>query len=146
MKKRTPLLGDKKPNPVFSRKLDNAKDSIDSNHVAFPRDLPQVVSPRGGAASNEQLVYYDNCAETAPTSAYGADGWFTPEEGNGVDQNFDQEEGRELNPLTENGEFPTEDLFFSISHLHLLCIDPSLIQEHEFFVCSKALLSEKNCS
>ncbi|XP_024383377.1 microtubule-associated protein TORTIFOLIA1 isoform X3 [Physcomitrium patens] len=103
VKKRTPLLGDKKPNPVFSRKLDNAKDSIDSNHVAFPRDLPQVVSPRGGAASNEQLVYYDNCAETAPTSAYGADGWFTPEEGNGVDQNFDQEEGRELNPLTENG-------------------------------------------
>lgn len=108
-RKRTPISSDKKPNPDFFRKLQDARDSIEwQTFVDCPRHSPQEESLTAEAASSGHLVYHGNCVETAqrcdtPSRACGASDSFTLEEGNGVDLNYDQEGDGELKKPAANG-------------------------------------------
>jgi hypothetical protein len=94
LKKRTPSLSDRKTNPDFFRKLEGVRDSVDWQiEVAVPRDPPQEESPRAGVASGERLAYHGNRTETISGSAGGM---LTPEESNGTDLHYEQEEGGHL--------------------------------------------------
>lgn len=99
LKKRAPALSDKKPNPDFFRKLEGVRDSMDWQiEVAVPRDPPQEDNPKAVATSSQHLVYCGNRSETKQGSvslgsAYASGGMLTPDESNGTDLHYNQEEG-----------------------------------------------------
>lgn len=116
LKKR--VLTDKRANPDFFRKLEGVRDSIDWQiDIAVPRGSPQEESPRAcGVASSENLVYHGNCTDTMPgpaPSANDAGETSCPEENNGADLHYDQEEVGQINQPAENGEIESKNPFYS---------------------------------
>ena len=119
-KKRTPALSDKKTNPDFFRKLENARNmelraSGDWQiEVAVPRGVsPTDLSPQQGSPTTlkhecEQLEHQgtgmDSGTASSPTLGNGFGGFLTSNEATYMELRFEAEAGRQPHELPEKSE------------------------------------------